>query len=201
LANATAIPLNVTDKTEEQVLATYIARLRTKRVQQMAIAEELLQKGEYERRYELTKVLLDEMFKTIRKAQRTLEKVDMAAHPAIPMDNATLLNAVLTVWENTAFLTDLVLRLPDIVHLQVDRHPVRPAVAKWALETCLKSPVYADDVLAKPLRLALQELDLVPRDPSYINPYRGLDTAIQPPPPRQRPRLPRGPRLSDNREL
>jgi hypothetical protein len=196
-ANEAKAPLNITEKSEEQVLATYINRFKQKRIQQLATTEEILEKSEYEYRYKLAKALVDEMFKTLRKAQKVIVTVDLSQHPAIPLKNDTLLNALLATFENTAFLSDLVLRLPDMLHLQIDNHAVRTEVIKWALETCIVSPVFADASLNTPLKLAQQELRLVSPDPNFVNPYRDQDTKRVSKAPPRRSRASRGPRFSD----
>ena len=58
------------------------------------------------------KVLLDEIFRTLRQAQTNLTDVDLAAIPALPTHNQTILDSLLSVWENTAFLGVLLLLLP-----------------------------------------------------------------------------------------
>lgn len=201
VANGTWLPLNITDKTPEQILQSYIARFKVKRAQQWSTTEEILGKSEYEHRYKLSKALTDEMFRTLRKAQRVLEAVDLSKLPPIPLNNDTILNALVATWENTAFLSDLVLRLPDMLHQQVDNHEVRLSVVRWAVTTCLASPVFADESFSTPLRLVQQELGLAEPDPNYVNPYRGVDDARPAPTTTRRTRLPRGPRLQGGGEL
>lgn len=183
------------------MLATYIARFKQKRAQQLATTEEILAKSEYEHRYKLSKALVDEMFKTLRRAQKVIQPLNLSLYPAVPMKNESLLGALIATWENTAFLSDLILRLPDMLHLQIDGHAVRTEVVAWALATCLLSPVFSDASLHTPLQLAQQELGLVPPDPAYTNPYRNVDDHAPAELAPARPRISRGPRLSDPREL
>ena len=187
----------LTDKTPEQVLQAYVARFRIKRAQQWRTTEDILAKSEYETRYRLSQALVDEIFRTLRRAQRTLEALNLSALPPVPLGNETILDAAVATWENTAFLVDFILRMPDMLHLQIDDHAVRKHVLAWAVRTCLDSPVFADPSFHTPLRLALQEMSLAPPDENYVNPYRDVDNGRPAPAPvRRRARMPRGPRLS-----
>ena len=156
-----------------------MTRFMQKRAEQLAATERIMEKSEYELRYKLTQALVDEMFRALRKAQRVLESTTPPSllH-SIPTDNATLLTALVTTWEHTSFLSDLVLRLPDLLHPQIDDHAVRTAVLRWALATCLASSVFESPGLQRPLLLAQQELAYVPHDPDYTNPYRHVDDSL-----------------------
>lgn len=160
------------EREQERALKSYRAHFSIKRAEQVKAAEAIFSKPKYELRYDLTKALLDELFKTMRKAQKELEKVDLAALPPVPLKEKQTLDNLLKIWENTAFFGDLVLRLPDIVHLQFDTQEVRKSLMKWALELCLASPIY-DDVHKRQLELVLQETGLAAeKDPTYTNPFR-----------------------------
>ena len=63
----------------------------------------------------MTKLLLDEVFSTLRAAQRNISDVDLAALPPFPLHNQSILHDLTVVWEKTALLGDLTLRLPDLV--------------------------------------------------------------------------------------
>lgn len=69
----------------------------------------------YSDRYKMTKLLLDEVFSTLRAAQRNISDVDLAALPPFPLHNQSILHDLTVVWEKTALLGDLTLRLPDLV--------------------------------------------------------------------------------------
>jgi hypothetical protein len=175
-AGAEKQPLNITEKTPEQALESYMQRFRQKRAQQLAGTEKILEKSDFELRYRLAQALVDEMFRSLRKAQRVLlSTTNLSAHYPFPTKNETVQSALVTTWEHTSFLSDMILRLPEILHQQIDDHAVRREVIAWALTTCQGSPVYSSEGLQLPLRLAQQELNLVPRDPDYINPYAGAD--------------------------
>lgn len=182
--------------TDEAILSSYMTTFRRKRVEQLAATESIMEKSDYELRYKLTKALVDEMFKTLRKAQKFLLTANVS-FSAPPFKNETVLSPLVTTWENSAFLSDLILRLPNMLHLQVDGHAVRLEVVKWAFETCLASPVFIDTAHRTPILLAQQELALVPADPDYTNPYRGADDPRPTKAPATRVGRARHPRLTD----
>ena len=63
------------------------------------------------------------------------------------------------VWEKTALLGDLTLRLPDLVHAQCDNHNVRMSVAEWAITLCETAPPF-EGVHGTQLGLVRQELHI-----------------------------------------
>lgn len=158
-------------KAQEKLVEVYAYHFKLKRKQQIKTAENLLGKESYAKQYKLVKVLLDEIFRTLRQAQTNLTDVDLAAIPALPTHNQTILDSLLSVWENTAFLGDVLLRLPDISHRMIDKHTVRKEVIFWAIQTCYGAPMY-DATQQQQLDLMLQETKLAKQiDHAYENPF------------------------------
>jgi hypothetical protein len=116
-------------------------------------------------------VVVDPIFRLLRQAQKNLTGVDLDALPPIPNKNRTLLVSLVNVWEGTAMLGDLILRLPDILHRMVDGHALRLEVLGWAARVCASSKMY-EPTHRKQLELVLQEMSLadVP-DTAYSNPF------------------------------
>eukprot|EP00035_Acanthoeca_spectabilis_P035612 m.35561 g.35561 ORF g.35561 m.35561 type:complete len:262 (+) comp7453_c0_seq1:173-958(+) len=158
-------------KSEAKTLKLYQEAFREKRVVQVATAESIVDKGDYVKQYALVKVLVDPTFRTLRQAQKNLTGVDLASLPPIPNKNRTILESALNVWEGTALLGDLILRLPDILHRMIDNHALRKEVLNWAVRLCAVSPMY-EPTHRTQLELVLQEMGLadVP-DPTYSNPF------------------------------
>lgn len=156
---------------EEKAFATYLSHFEVRRKEQTRAAEEIFQKEKFERRYQLTKTLVDEMMRTLRAAQRNLTSVELNEYPRFPYKNDTVFEPLLKVWENTAFFGDLLLRLPDIVHQMVDDHAVRMEVIEWSISMCLDSPLYIGPHQQQ-LKLMQQECGLVEADSNYVNPFR-----------------------------
>jgi len=152
-------------------MGAYGKLFATLRKEQTGYAEKIFSKAKYSDRYKMTKLLLDEVFSTLRAAQRNISDVDLAALPPFPLHNQSILHDLTVVWEKTALLGDLTLRLPDLVHAQTDNHNVRMQVAEWAIGVCEPSPMY-EGVHGTQLGLVRQELRIADEvDPSYINPF------------------------------
>ncbi len=169
-STSTILPSTST-ATPSKALATYRDHFVIKRGMQVEMTEDMLGKREYERRFALAKVALDAIFKVLRKAQRNITGVDEARFGTLPADNKTLAESLILIWENTAFLGDILLRMPDISHQLIDSYPVRMEVARWAILVCLRSDVFVD-VHRQQLLLMQQELKIAETpDPNYTNPY------------------------------
>ena len=70
----------------------------------MKAAEDLWAKPDYSVRYQLVKITVDEIFRTLRRAQRALAAVDLAALPPVPVRNASVLEHLVLTWDNTLLL-------------------------------------------------------------------------------------------------
>jgi hypothetical protein len=138
---------------------------------QAGAAETIFAKPRYRERYEMTKLIVDQIYLTLRQSQRNLTNVDIDTLLAFTGKNETLMHALTKTWENTALLGDLVLRLPDVVHQMVDGHEVRMQVADWGIGVCERSVVF-EGVHGQQLKLVRQELGLIGEpDPNYQNPF------------------------------
>lgn len=117
----------------------------------------------------------DELFRVLKKAQHTLLRVEPELLDGrLPLQDEAALDALVRLWENTAFFGDLILRLPDIVHSQYDGHAVRTDLLRYALDLSLQSPVFAEDSPHRAqLLLVMQETGMAETpDPAYTNPFR-----------------------------
>ena len=112
----------------EKALISYRTHFRTKRAEQVGVSERLVARQKYEYRYKVLREVVDEIFRTLWAAYKVLTAVDLASLPPFPFQNATVLDAHLSVWENTAYFGELLLRHPDIVHLMIDSHELRTKV-------------------------------------------------------------------------
>eukprot|EP00038_Savillea_parva_P021397 m.34594 g.34594 ORF g.34594 m.34594 type:complete len:290 (+) comp5158_c0_seq2:76-945(+) len=159
------------ERTEATQIKVYRQSFEEKRSIQIATAESLASKDDYSKQYALAKVLVDPIFRTLRQAQKNLTGVNLTALPAVPNKNRTILTAVVSTWEGTAMLGDVILRLPDILHRMIDNHALRREVLNWAVRLCLTSPIVSGPH-RKHMSLVLQEMGMadVP-DPTYSNPF------------------------------
>lgn len=131
----------------------------------------------YSDRYKMTKLLLDEVFSTLRAAQRNISDVDLAALPPFPLHNQSILHDLTVVWEKTALLGDLTLRLPDLVRNQHSNRAVlvqqqssnRAVTALYCRLRCLPFLLFSVPfcLLASPSPMLQQTL---PLPPSFLPP-------------------------------
>eukprot|EP00041_Stephanoeca_diplocostata_P021686 m.508841 g.508841 ORF g.508841 m.508841 type:complete len:294 (+) comp21887_c1_seq5:224-1105(+) len=158
-------------KQQKKLLKIYKEHFREKRKEQISVAESLVAKSDYSRQYSLAKALMDQVFRQLRQSQKNLTDIVLIELPPIPAQNMSILDSLVNVWENTALLGDVILRLPDISHRMIDNHKLRREVLSWAVHLCQDSPVYLEEH-RKQLELVLQEMNMadVP-DPSYSNPF------------------------------
>lgn len=163
LADGDAAPGDDTEplqlKQQKKLLKIYQEYFREKRIEQIAVAESFVAKADYSRQYNLAKVLMDQVFRQLRQSQKNLTDVVLSELPAIPAQNMSILDSLVNVWENTALLGDVILRLPDISHRMIDNHKLRREVLSWAVRLCQDSPVYLEEH-RKQLDLVLQEMEM-----------------------------------------
>ena len=181
-------------------MKSYQKQFREKRIEQVDAAEQIMVHDRFEYRYQLTKKLVDEIFRTLRKSQKTLQDVEREVLVApLLSTNDTIFSALMAVWENTAFLSDMILRLPDVLRGQYDGHAVRLGLIRWAVDLCMHSPVY-DDSQKPLLELVMQETSLAEKiDPNYVNPFTAAQKKQEAQKPTRAPKTTskkRGPKLS-----
>ena len=131
-------------------------------------------------------------------------KSELASSSATELSpiSGPLHHRVSLVLENVCLACDLLLRLPDPMHLRLRANPDWEAVLKWGIGLAAETG-HLDDSSVKLLSLGSQELGLVERDPAYVNPYRTekkpakkFEEPPPPPPKKERLKLKRGPRLA-----
>ena len=112
-----------------------------------------------------------------------------------------ILEKVSLVLENTCLASDLLLRLPDEMSSKIENNKDWLVTFTWALSFSEETSLL-DESSLKLLSLANQELNLVERDPSYVNPYRQPKKQHKrfddPPPPKkkEKKKIKRGPKMS-----
>ncbi|CAF0739049.1 unnamed protein product [Didymodactylos carnosus] len=81
--------------------------------------------------------------------------------------------------ENVLFLGDLALFFPDVFHRFYDNDQQRTVLTSWCYSFAYETNFYDHDSL-KILELMAQELRLIDRDPTFVNPYaEGKPTSKQ----------------------
>lgn len=80
--------------------------------------------------------------------------------------------AISSILENTALFSDIVLNIPDISHRVLRKQTEWNPTIRWCYEFLNKTRDWIDDATLKAIHLASQELNLIPRNPNYVNPNR-----------------------------
>lgn len=122
------------------------------------------------RKYKLVNVMLQKLFLVLSEAKQNLTQWGFVPGIDPFPDNETVREAFSKVVENTAMFGDLVLRLPDVVHGLFDKNTEWNALMGWCVWFSAESKVF-DGGSEKLLNLMSQEINLIPKEDDYINPF------------------------------
>ncbi|KAK3599222.1 hypothetical protein CHS0354_012830 [Potamilus streckersoni] len=126
--------------------------------------------GDYAKMYKLVDKMLKALFQVLSSAK--VNVTEMGYLPGDPFpENETIREAVALVLENTAMFGDMVLRLPDVVHAIYKKNNEWRQTISWAVWFCSESNIF-DGAHKKLLHLMSQEIDLIPKEEGYVNPYK-----------------------------
>lgn len=81
-------------------------------------------------------------------------------------------DALSNIIENTALFAEIILRFPDISISVLKTNNNWDILLQWGVAYCYQVKYLLDNSSIRVLSLASQELNHVPRDPDYVNPYR-----------------------------
>nr|XP_006812614.1 PREDICTED: coiled-coil domain-containing protein 134-like [Saccoglossus kowalevskii] len=151
-------------------------------------------------------MVFEKLFEVLNGARFILQQANYIPGEKFPTEEQTR-EALSSVLENTAFFGELLLRLPDISHDIYDKKSEWKDAMGWAVGFCEQSNVF-EGIHYKMLNLMSQELNIIPRDPDYVNPYavdqkmlfQGSEPLEKKKKKEKKPRK-RGPRLSSKQEL
>ncbi|XP_004206188.1 coiled-coil domain-containing protein 134 isoform X1 [Hydra vulgaris] len=142
---------------------------RLKRNEQVEGVKRILMMEDELKRSAMVKILLDKIFKVVEKAKTLVEESGYVPGDEFPEDQKYL-DALGNVFENVALFGDLLLRCPDITHKLYDKNTEWRVTMNWGVVFSNESGLFDD--AEKFLNLVAQELEIIPRDPNYINPYK-----------------------------
>ncbi|CAH1776452.1 unnamed protein product [Owenia fusiformis] len=143
------------------------------RKEQLDAVKSILQMGSYEKQYKMIEMLFEKIFDVVEKKRVLLIENGFLPTDEFPKDES-IREAFSMVAEATAFFGDILLRLPDISHKIYERHKEWQVSLGWCITYLNQSDIFSIDSDQKLnlLSLVAQELQLVERDPNYINPYK-----------------------------
>ncbi|XP_063413972.1 coiled-coil domain-containing protein 134-like [Mytilus trossulus] len=122
------------------------------------------------RKYKLVNVMLQKLFLVLGEARQNLTQWGFVPGTDPFPENETVREAFSKVVENTAMFGDLVLRLPDVVHGVFDKNTEWNSLIGWCVWFSVESKVF-DGGSEKLLNLMSQEINLIPKEDDYINPF------------------------------
>ncbi|XP_032239016.1 coiled-coil domain-containing protein 134-like [Nematostella vectensis] len=143
---------------------------KLKRAQQLEAVKQLLEVKDYSKQYQLVEIITKNIFKMLGDSKTTIISSGYIPGGEFPKEKETM-HALAHILENTAFFGDVLLRLPDITH-KIFRHSTEwELLAKWSVSFANETGIF-DEMDTTVLNLMAQELEVVPRDPNYTNPYK-----------------------------
>ncbi|XP_065058216.1 coiled-coil domain-containing protein 134-like [Rhopilema esculentum] len=154
----------------------YYSGFQLKRAHQLIAVKQLQEIKDYSKQYKMVKILVEKILEVLASSKLEITQSSYIPGGEFPTKEQEL-QALALVVENTAFLGDMLLRLPDITHKILKRNKEWQIIVNWSVGFCNETGLF-DNANEKLLSLVAQELNLVPRDPNYINPYK-VETLIK----------------------
>ncbi|KAK2188577.1 hypothetical protein NP493_128g04022 [Ridgeia piscesae] len=148
----------------------YRKLFRQKRAVQLEAVRSISSLEKYEKQYKMVRLLLEQIFKVMADSKVKLTEAGYLPGDPFPKDE-TIRELFAHIVENTAFFGDLLLRIPDMTHDLLRRNHEWHVLIHWSIGFANETGIY-EKADAKLLHLMAQELNIVERDPDYINPYK-----------------------------
>nr|CAH7729245.1 unnamed protein product [Callosobruchus chinensis] len=117
-------------------------------------------------------LMSEKIFQVIQKSRASIESSPFI--PGIsefPLDR-DIQDLLSNILENTALFSEIVLRFPDIAASLLKSNNEWNITLQWSIAFCNQMKYLLDSSTIKLLSLASQELNYIPRDPDFVNPYR-----------------------------
>ncbi|XP_063983012.1 coiled-coil domain-containing protein 134-like [Diachasmimorpha longicaudata] len=145
----------------------------TKRRQHHSAIKNLKKLDSYERKYEMISIIMKNVIEIIETQRSTLEaiKEGLKENRTLSYVPHEMRDALTSVLENTAFLGDIVLQVPDIMHRILKKNLNWEIQMHWSLNFVNETRFLIDEATGGMLDLAFQELNITQRSPNYSNPY------------------------------
>lgn len=183
-----------------------MALFKRQRAEQLEAIKNFRKISSYEKQYEMIKIMSNKIFSVIQESRAVIE-----ASPYIPgvsefpLDDHVKI-ALSSILENVALFSELVLRFPDISATILRVNNTWDVLLQWGIAFSNQVKYLLDNSTITLLRLTSQELNHIPRDLNYVNPYRkgkemGFNVTEPQKSPKKKKVIKKGPRLSEKFEL
>ncbi|XP_042901837.1 coiled-coil domain-containing protein 134 isoform X2 [Parasteatoda tepidariorum] len=140
------------------------------RIHQIEALQSVLKFQDYEKQYKITYKALEKIYEVIASSKVIVENSNYIPGFALPV-NISVYEALGKIIDNTAMFGEFRLKLPDITERIMDNHQDWHILMKWAIGFSNSTGVF-DNKTVKMINLLCQEMNLIPREDNFINPYR-----------------------------
>ncbi|XP_071950369.1 coiled-coil domain-containing protein 134-like [Antedon mediterranea] len=161
----------------DKALETYQKLFLQKRAQHVQAVEEMLDSYDYQKQFQMVELIRDRVVQVFSEARKLLSESSFEPGMPLPSDEATR-SMMSVVLENVAFVGDIVLRLPDISHKVFDKNKNFMDELRWGMDFAERTD-FLDDIHKQLFHLMAQEMEFIPKEPSYHNPYRKKEKQFQ----------------------
>lgn len=170
-----SVPISNEDSSKrelfEQQEVELFKKLFTRRRSEHNEAVKRIQKIEsYEKRYKMLSVLVENVYNVIDANRQFLEKGKFDPN-VLFQENPEVKDALSGILENTALFGDVVLHFPDIMQRILKHQSTWHSLMKWSFSFVSQMRHLLDKSTFTRLHLAEQELNFIPRNSDYVNPY------------------------------
>lgn len=158
------------DETQANAVKLYRNLFKQIRASQLEAIQKLLQLGSYEKQFKMIKLILTKLVEVFLNSRIKLMEASFTPGDPFPTVEAVR-DALSSVLENTVFLGEIVLRLPDVTHALLRNSTEWQMTVRWAVEFTNDTKILSGNE-EKLLSLMAQELGIIEKSPDFINPYR-----------------------------
>jgi len=162
---------NETKGTAEQQppLEIFKNLLKHKRAAHQEALQSIVKLEKHEKQYKMIHIILDKIFTVMVNAKVKLMEAGFAPGDPMPTEENQR-DAFANTVENTMLLGDILLRFPDITHDILKKNKEWDISLKWAISFVGETDILSEND-SQLMHLVSQELNIVERDPNFVNPY------------------------------
>ncbi|XP_066947546.1 coiled-coil domain-containing protein 134-like [Macrobrachium rosenbergii] len=140
-----------------------------KRGEHKSAVTTILAFNNYVKQYNMVKLIAEKVFQVLEISQVTLREKGFVPGMEFPEDG-TVREALAQTLENTAFMGEVLLHLPDITHSILKNNKPWQLLFTWGIFFASQSK-FLDKNTSHFIYLVSQEMGVTEKDPHYVNPY------------------------------
>lgn len=184
---------------------------KERRPEQLQAVKRFKTIGTYEKQYSMILLVSEKIITTIQESRAILESSGYIPGVSPFPSDPQVRDALSNILENSALMSEIVLRFPDISELVLRENNNWNVMLQWSIAFAHQVEHLLDQSTVVLYDLVGQELNHTERDPNYVNPYRmgaaktkgrgNFDEAVKGERKKKRKKIKKGPRLSKHLEL